>query len=189
MKKLLSVISLILAFVMITSTFPLNVFASEIAGNEVTNEATAQSVETNTYVVNGYKENVSADGTIGADEYSTTANLAISGVSGGPRFSALRTTEYSEDELKYVSESMSMSFAHDADKIYIGVLDKSGTGTVRNGYSIRLGFDENHPENIVAFYLQCAFKLFNYLISDKSFLPSSIIFSPVPRFHLELLPS
>ncbi len=115
----------------------------------------------NVYNVDGYKS-AKPDGTLVADsngnvnEYSTTANLAMSGKSGNITFSSLRNSEYSEDELAHVSESISMSFAHDANKIYIGVLDKSGTGTVRNGYSLRLGFDTEHPENIVGIYLQCA---------------------------------
>ena len=87
---------------------------------------------TNTYRVDGYKS-AKPDGTIikdengNANEYSVTADLAISGKSGSTTFNTLRASEYSEYELSHVSEAISMSFAHDANKIYIGVYDKSGT--------------------------------------------------------------
>ena len=103
-------------------------------------------------VVDGYKTVVS-DGAIGADEYTTTVDLSPVAYSNYVGFGTLTEDALGFDDL--VSEEMSISFAHDANKIYVGVYDKTGTATIRNGYVLRFGFDEANPQNYVGIYLQC----------------------------------
>ena len=124
MKKFLSVMSLVLVFVMVAATFAVGVFAE-------TPEVITNEDGTKTYTVSGYKA-ATPDGSVGADEYSVKADLAMSGKSDDMRFSQLRASDYSETELSCVSESVSMSFSHSSEKIYIGVIDKSGPAVIRN---------------------------------------------------------
>ena len=106
--------------------------------------------------VDGYKTVVS-DGAIGADEYTTTYNYnAPVAYSASQTFETLNPA-YEGD--KRVAESMSISFAHDANKIYVGVVGKGGTGStasadaMRDGYALRFGFDPAHPENYIGISL------------------------------------
>ena len=147
MKKFLKLLALLLTLAMVVPMIPVMTFATEPA------QAPAVATGPKTYTVGGYKT-ATADGAIGTDEYSVTANLSPVAYSYSTTFSQLDPVTGREG---YVSEEMSISFAHDEEKIYIGLYDKSGTAedAIRNGYAIRLGFDEAHPENYVGFYLQC----------------------------------
>ncbi|MBR2387886.1 MAG: hypothetical protein IKB02_03860, partial [Clostridia bacterium] len=156
MKKLLKLVSIILVVVMILPMTPIEIFAVESEQTQTTPTVNADG--TKTYTVNGYKA-ATADGDIGTDEYSVTAELSPSAYATASSVNALIDINSSANEYRkaYVSEEVSVSFSHDADKIYLGIYDKSGTATdgKRNGYAVRLGFDEEHPENFVGFYLQC----------------------------------
>ena len=151
MKKVLRLISLMLIMVMILPLTPVEIFAGGIT-------ATTPSVVTNTdgtkiYTVNGYKK-ATQDGNIDADEYSVTAELSTPvAASGTISFDAL-TTIPETDTLR--SEEMSVSFSHTAEKIYIGVYDKSGEESKLNGYALRLGFDEKNTNNTVGIAVRFA---------------------------------
>ena len=155
MKKLLKLVSIMLIMAMILPMTPIEIFAAETSTEQTQTTPTVNADGSKVYTVNGYSA-ASVDGVVGADEYTTTANLSIAGYSGNLSFTQKRDSALSSDEQTKVSESISMSFSHDEEKIYVGILDKSGTATVRNGYAIRLGFDPEHPENYVGLWLQCA---------------------------------
>ena len=141
MKKVLILISMLMAMVMLMPMVPVQVFATEVVSIVTTN-----SDGTKTYTVNEFKQ-ASQDGAVGKNEYSVTANLSAPvAASSTVSFDAL-TTIPETDTLR--SEEMSISFSHTAGKIYIGIYDKSGTANILNGYALRLGFDEKNPNNTV----------------------------------------
>ncbi len=137
MNRFVRLFSLALAILMMFSMATVQMFAAEEDG-------------TKTYSVNGYKT-ATPDGEISADEYSVKAELSVSGHANEVNLNGWTTSINPGKD----SEEVSLNFAHDENKIYIGIYDKSGARMIREGYGIRLGFDEEHPENFVALWFQC----------------------------------
>ena len=145
MKKILSVMSLVLVSIMLVAVLAVGVFA-----NENPNGGTAIGNGAYKYTVDGYKT-ATPNGSIVDGEYSKTLTFTEKVAVSSETTKSFKTInpEYADDTR--LAESVSISFAHDATKIYIGVVGKGATtgsdnGQMRDGYQLRLGFDPAHPE-------------------------------------------
>ncbi len=165
-KKFLQFVSFMLVLIMTLPMIPIGVFAAENSTQQddpgYENTSNTYSINANsstssngaiTYV-NGYKT-VTSDGSLSTGEYTTTLNFDEPvAVSSSQTFETLNPSYANDTRL---AESMSISFAHDASKIYIGVSGKGATtgdgGVIRDGYALRLGFDPAHPENYLGISL------------------------------------
>ena len=165
-KKLLQFVSFVIVLVMILPMIPIGVFAAENPTQQ--QDESGYENTSNTYSirssqasassgsvtdVRGYKK-VTSDGSITSGEYTTTLNFTNKvATSNSQTFETLASASTNTR----LAQSMSISFAHDENKIYIGVVGKGGTsgsgGIIRDGYALRLGFDPAHPENYVGISL------------------------------------
>ena len=169
MKKILSIMSLVLVSIMLVAVLAIGVFANENSNGGTLNDNGAYI-----YNVDGMKAAV-ADGTIGEDEYTTTLTFDTPVFYTNYPVDSIKTP--TESDLPYLAEQVKMSFSHDTQKIYIGLEVLSGTTTndMRDGYAIRFGFDPEHPENYIGLYAYSLKLELDSSSSNKKTLPSDLL--------------